>query len=370
MTHSSNRRSGSKTLLMLGVAAAVLGNRHLRERLLDAAYGLSETAHEVYEDRVAPAASVAFERAQEAAQHAAEYGREVYGQVSEAAAERAEDARHGLGDLVGSAEHTAAELRKQAAKRAQNAEKAATKTAADLRKHANTTVEQAERGIFSFLQGAQDTAHDLGKDARRGVKRTEGSVFGLLKDAEGTAEDLRQQAAQRGKESARELKRHKQEAEHAAAEWKRDAERRLKAEAKQRRKETEAWRVEADRRGRELGHLPYDVLEHHDRGGSVGWAIWVGAGLLIGTLAVLVRVPKARAAVIEKVEAVNPEAAQSLRELGDNAQHLMGAVWIEKEPGGESGPGAHSGGSPREDRRQRTEVVPTPDKDGGVPHKD
>lgn len=371
MTHTSPpRRSGSKTLLMLGVAAAVLSNRRLRDSLLDAVHDLSETAHDVYEERLAPAASVALERAQEAALHAAEYGRDMYEQVSEAAVERAEEARHGLDELVGSAEETAAGLRKQAAKHAQHAER----SAAGLRKQATQGVKQAERGVFSFLKDAGDTAQDLQKDARHSAQRAhhsaQRSVLGFLKGAEDTAEDLREQANRRSKEAQRDLLRRQKEAEQAAAEWKRDAERRMKAEAKKRRQEPEAWRVAADRRGREIGHLPYDVIEHHDRGGSVGWAIWVGTGLLVGALAVLVRVPQARAAVIEKVEAVNPEAAQSLRELGDNAQHLMGAVWIEKEPQSDSGPRPHSAGSPREDRRQRTESVPAHEDDGGVSRKD
>ncbi|UBV43660.1 alginate biosynthesis protein AlgP [Deinococcus taeanensis] len=322
MTNETTGGVSKRSLLMLGGLAAVALNADTRRALVNSSRSAWSGAQDALGDTVKPALLSAAAQAQHMAQQAAHAGTEtvthtattlreegvprvsaLLGEVLQAAGGVAHLAQEKAQVVAGEAQTYASLGSKQAAQLARTARTAAGSTLGDAQGAGTELLASVHDRVSSALHEAAD-----GHEARR-------------RRAERTLRQARREAERELRSGRRTLQG--RQLEKAVSKKVAPLEKQMLRELKQIDRQVRLARRD-DRSGSGLG-------------GAVAPVVLLGVGAVV-----LARVPAARQGILNAVESLSPDAAQSLRTAGRNARNLIGSAWLERieEPHPAPAPGA------------------------------
>ena len=398
---NQNQNTGGvspRSLILLGAFAALALNRDLRRGLIVGTRDAARSAQDTYEETVRPAIGQTLDTLREEGPHWLEQAQDRAGTLAQMAAARAAQLREDAGDA---AEQFQKDLQKEYDKeyapKLRGFVSDLSDAADERRRAAEDVAKQARKKGSALVSGLQQGAEDLRDevdDRRQAVekaaKTARKSGNALLSGLQNRAEDLLDEAGDRVDATRKDARQSLMSAQKTAAkkgnallsdvqdragEWisyaedaleegRRDADRRLTRARRQAQKDLRRahrdWDAAKLERAvnkklaplqkqldRELARLEKDAKQrqHALRGDSNDGGIGGGtlALLALGAGAVvLARVPAARKAVLNAVESVSPDAAESLHSFSHRARQIIGTAWIEsiEEPKATPAPAA------------------------------
>lgn len=314
-----NRGGGNGgRLLLLGALAALALNAEARRRLVGGSRDLLGTAHDTLDGTVKPALStaatqtghvahVAQAAVQTAAQVAAQKSVQTLGTLREEVPGRAHSLLETAQEVAGTA---AGVVAGKATELAHEVRGAAHDLAEERRREAQKALKKTRRKVKVGKKAGKKAGESL-------LAGVEGRVQTLLSSAHDSLEAGRRDAE-------RKLARARRDAERELRSTRRDwnaakLERAVEKRVAPLKKQTER---ELARLARGAGRTRQD--SDSGMGGGTVALVLLGTGALV-----LARVPSARQAVLKAVEAVSPEAAQTLHQVSRNARNVVGTMWLE-----------------------------------------
>lgn len=289
----------ARSLLLLGALTALTLNKGLRRDVIRGTRGMVDAAQETFEDTLLPVIGYAAKHAG----HTLENLREEAPQRVQSLWENAQE----------SAQHLAEVAAARAARLAEEAEAAA--------EHSRKQAYGAARGVgIAGSQFVGDVVDEVSKRAR--------DVVGDLSNSfEQQRDQVERNLLRARREAEKELRRTQKH--WNTARLQKEVDRRLLPLQKQASRQLMLIEKEAAKNGYDLNlraSLPKGWLPEQRtfRPSNTAIALMaVGVGVVV-----VARVPAVRHAILDAVEAVNPDAAKKLTECGHSVRNVVGEMWV------------------------------------------
>lgn len=316
------RKSGisATNLVLMGGLAALILDRNLRDRLVGGTRSAYDQGRELLEDELVPALNVAAHQAGRSARHLAREGQHALADWQENdAPELLSRAQSWLGHASDVAARFAQDIQDEWQSRAADAEDAYDDFRKDARRTAARLARQGEDGWNELQKGARRAA----KQGSEQLDDLQGSFLGFLGRTGDELEDRRRLMERDLSRARHDIER---ELHRGRKNW--DA-------AKLERAVTQKLAPLQKEATREFARFEKDVLKQKriaqrqsDAAGSVSGGMVAACALITGG-AVLARSPRARAAVLDGVGQISPDARHHLERVGRSFRDSLGEIWVE-----------------------------------------